>query len=596
MNQFHPHNFHVPVMGIGYTIDSPMKLAHLGITSVVSLVDDMLMEKMREFHSRKANFQFHGISAKMEDFRAKRITAFLDMMDITVKSKVENMKSSFSRRSDDIDAYFEMLPDASPLKQTYHYLKENASIKEFKHWVISNLHPGQIDVNIMTKLDRENFLGNEQLPVEYNDAHAALRGFAQSKLESSIILSAGMNTRLFGYLEKWDDFYPDQTGKIKKQVIIKVSDYRSAMVQGKMLAKKGIWVSDFRIDSGLNCGGHAFASNGRLLGPILEDFKNNREVLIANQFDVFQKAIEAKERFCPEMAPSLRITAQGGVGTAEEHKFLLKHYQLDSVGWGTPFLLVPEAVSIDNDTMDRLALAGEEDLYLSDISPLGVPFYNLRGNTKDAEKEQYIKEGKPGSKCTKHYCSLNKEFGEKPICTASRNYQQRKIRSVESEISDKYAVEKAVNKITEKSCICVGLGTSALLANGLSTSPEGSGVSVCPGPNMAYFNKKTSLKEMVSHIYGRTNLIERNDRPNMFVKELELYVDYYNKQLHETDEKDERAKAGNRKLLSALQESIAYYRELFTYHHKAFGKSESILLHSLEQVIRKLELDVVNHA
>ncbi|MDZ7615176.1 MAG: hypothetical protein U5K51_16885 [Flavobacteriaceae bacterium] len=39
----------------------------------------------------------------------------------------------------------------------------------------------------------------------------------------------------------------------------------------------------------------------------------------------------------------LKSTVQGGVGTAEEHEFLLTHYQADSVGWGTPFLLVPEA-------------------------------------------------------------------------------------------------------------------------------------------------------------------------------------------------------------------------------------------------------------
>lgn len=50
-----------------------------------------------------------------------------------------------------------------------------------------------------------------------------------------------------------------------KKVVIKVSDYRSALIQGKYLAKKGIWVSEFRIESGLNCGGHAFATDGYLL-------------------------------------------------------------------------------------------------------------------------------------------------------------------------------------------------------------------------------------------------------------------------------------------------------------------------------------------
>lgn len=35
-------------MGIGFTIDTPVRVAHLGISSVISLVDDMLMEKMQE--------------------------------------------------------------------------------------------------------------------------------------------------------------------------------------------------------------------------------------------------------------------------------------------------------------------------------------------------------------------------------------------------------------------------------------------------------------------------------------------------------------------------------------------------------------------
>jgi len=41
MNQ--AHTFHIPVMGIGYTIDTPLKVAHLGIDSVISLVDDQLI-------------------------------------------------------------------------------------------------------------------------------------------------------------------------------------------------------------------------------------------------------------------------------------------------------------------------------------------------------------------------------------------------------------------------------------------------------------------------------------------------------------------------------------------------------------------------
>ncbi|MBK9359100.1 MAG: hypothetical protein IPN08_17265 [Bacteroidales bacterium] len=85
---------------------------------------------------------------------------------------------------------------------------------------------------------------------------------------------------------------------------------------------------------------------------------------------------------CPVTAPEVKITAQGGVGTASEHQFLLDYYSLDSVGWGSPFLLVPEVANVDESTLQLLLDAKEEDLYLSNISPLGVPFNSLRATQK----------------------------------------------------------------------------------------------------------------------------------------------------------------------------------------------------------------------
>lgn len=84
---------------------------------------------------------------------------------------------------------------------------------------------------------RTIFLG-EQLPVIYNDAHAALRGFANSTTRSSVVFSAGMNPRLYSYMETFEDFYPDVKGQFKKKIIVKVSDFRSAMIQGNFLAKR----------------------------------------------------------------------------------------------------------------------------------------------------------------------------------------------------------------------------------------------------------------------------------------------------------------------------------------------------------------------
>src|SRR5205085_7828241 len=123
---------------------------------------------------------------------------------------------------------------------------------------------------------------------------AGLRGFANSTVSAAVVFSAGMNMKLYGYLDQFADFLPDEKGEFKKQVIIKVSDYRSALVQGKLLAKKGLWVSEFRIESGLNCGGHAFPTEGILMGPILEEFKNNRQSLAEELFGLCNDALTLK--------------------------------------------------------------------------------------------------------------------------------------------------------------------------------------------------------------------------------------------------------------------------------------------------------------
>ena len=78
-------------------------------------------------------------------------------------------------------------------------------------------------------------------------------------------LAAGFNRRLYAYIEQFKDFYADAKGEIKKKIILKVSDFRSTIIQGKFLAKKGLWVSEYRIESGLNCGGHR-GDSGRVDG------------------------------------------------------------------------------------------------------------------------------------------------------------------------------------------------------------------------------------------------------------------------------------------------------------------------------------------
>lgn len=562
------HSFHIPVMGLAYTIDSPIRVAQFGISSVISIIDDDLMEKMNAFYSKKFDIPYQEISQKAQDYRAERITSYLNLVDSIVKDKFSKFKTELSESKLALDNFMATLPNKSTIKEGLsNLIDEGSALKEnIKNYLETHLSAGDIDVNIMTKVDKDNFIKGEQLPVEFNDAHASLRGFAKSNLNSSVVLSAGMNPRLYSYFENFPDFFPDEEGKLKKKIILKVSDYRSAIIQGKFLAKKGLWVSEYRIESGLNCGGHAFATEGFLLGPILEEFKNKRAELIQDTHDVYVKGLIAKGLVVPKQALDLKLTVQGGVGTADEHEFLLENYQVDSVGWGSPFLLVPEATSVDKETRDLLANAREKDLYLSGISPLGVPFNTIKGTTNEFFKQKRIDENKAGSSCPKKYLALSKEFGPEGICTASKKYQDVKLKELEakkSEVSSSM-YENAKAKITEKACLCVGLANASYLENDIKIKGQAQGVVICPGPNMAYFDKEVSLSKMMQHIYGNASVLSQKNRPNMFVKELKMYVDYLKNEINTISEELTTKQIKKWKAFkSNLFEGINYYENLF---------------------------------
>lgn len=561
------HNFHIPVMGLAYTIDSPIRVAQYGISSVVSIIDDEIIEKMKNFYSSKFNLNYASISTRVEDYRAKRITAYLDMLDDIVTEKFEAFKEEISKNKTALANFVDMLPNSSELKSGLeNFLNQKDGIaSSIKSFIEKHLSPGNIDVNIMTKVDKDNFKNRQQLPVIYNDAHASLRGFAKSRLTSSMVLSAGMNPRLYSYIEEFEDFYPDKEGNIKKKIILKVSDFRSAMIQGNFLAKKGLWVSEYRIESGLNCGGHAFATEGLLLGPILEEFRQKKHELIESSHILMNKALEQKGKFSVAQPPQMKITVQGGVGTAEEHEFLLNTYHVDSIGWGSPFLLVPEATSVDHETRKLLLESKEKDFYISNLSPLGVPFNTVRGSSNEIIRHQKQAKNRYGSSCPKKLLALSKEYSPEGICTASKKYQELKLQELETEkheISSEIYQKKREN-ITEKACLCVGLVNAAYLENELDIKGEKQGVVICPGPNLAYFDKEVSLAEMVKHIYGRNNVISNKNRPNMFINEMKMYIDYLKKDIEDFSGK---ITAGHIKkwknFKENLLEGIVYYESL----------------------------------
>lgn len=591
------HNFHIPVMGLAYTIDSPIRVAQYGISSVISIIDDEILEKMKNFYNQKFNLDYLRIPTKTEDYRAKRITAYLDMVDDIVNEKFESFKQEISKNKEALKDFIAMLPNTSDLKNSLQNIisqKDNWS-ESIKNFIEANLIPGSIDVNIMTKVDKDNYKKNEQLPVMYNDAHASLRGFAKSKLSSSMVLSAGMNPRLYSYMEEFDDFFPDENGTLKKKIILKVSDFRSAMIQGNFLAKKGLWVSEYRIESGLNCGGHAFATEGMLLGPIMEEFRQKKNDLIQSAHSLMINALEQKGKPVVSQPLEMKITVQGGVGTSEEHEFLLSNYDVDSVGWGSPFLLVPEATSVDTETRNLLLHAREKDFYLSRISPLGVPFNTIKGTSNELLKLQKESKGRYGSSCPKKLLALSKEYSPEGTCTASKKYQDIKLSELylQKEFLSAEDFDKKKAEITDKSCLCVGLVNAAYMEQGIEIKGEKQGVVICPGPNIAFFDKEVSLAEMVKHIYGNTNILPDNNRPNMFINELKMYVDYLKKEIADTSVQitQSQTKKWNAFKKNML-EGVEYYQKLF--NTSAFFKQGlqtiNLQLQEYRQILIALEI------
>ena len=588
-----PHSFHIPVMGLAYTIDSPVKVARYGISSVVSIIEDSLIEKMRQFYCQQSGEVYNPITPKDTDYRAKRITDYLNLLNRIVSKQVEILKNSDFETSSEINKYFEMLPENSELKVTYRQMliEEDPDKKiQLGNNLRAQIRPGSIDVNIMTKLDKNNIDAVGNIIEDGSDAISSIRGYIKSDLtDSAVILSAGMNPRLFNYMEKLPEFDADSFGNFNKKIVIKVSDYRSALIQGKMLAKKGLWVSEFRIESGLNCGGHAFATDGFLLGPILEEFKTKRDELVQALFDMYTQALRAKDKPVFGSAHPLRITVQGGIGTHEEDAFLLDYYGVDGTGWGTPFLLVPEATTVDEQTLQLLRNAKEKDVVLSHNSPLGVRFHYLKGTTSEKEKFARIDKGAPGSPCTEKFLVSNTEFGPEPLCTASRTYQKKKIDQLNASNLPEDELSRQMQEVLDKECLCIGLSNAAVSKYNLAPFKKLEAVNICPGPNIAYFSEVLSLKNMIDHIYGRATVLLEANRPHMFMKELKLYVDYWSELLTEQkDVLDNKRNAYVQKFHENLVSGISYYRNLTEKVNTEFASLKDKIEGGLDETEVKL--------
>lgn len=564
------HTFHIPVLGLGYSVDAPVKVAHFGINSVMSIIQDDLIEKMRRLHCEKQGEKYIEISESDEDYRARRITAYLNLIQQIVAKNIETVKSAAFTAGSLIVKYFEMLPEDSEDKKLFREAVQLPAGSEIRIRLERKLREavlaGSLDVNIMCKVDNFKYDNNGQRQgAEYSDAHAALRGFAKSNLHSSIVLSAGYNPSLYNYIGTFSDFLPDEEGELKKKIILKVSDWRSARIQATKLAQKGIWVSEFRIESGLNCGGHAFATDGLLMGPILEEFRNGIGKFSDELRSMCNAALIANGKSGQVSEENILLSAQGGFGTYAEHEFARKYYNLHSIGWGSPFLLVPEVMNIDDETLQLLNNSSKRDYYMSNSSPLGIPLNTVRNTSSAREIADRMAAGKPGSPCYHQYLASDTEFSERPLCTASRAYQRKKLQQLkESAIVDQKSRQNSEEEILAKDCLCEGLSASAYVMHGIPRFKGLKGIAVCPGPNLAYFSGIFSLQQMVDHIYGRTKLLNSEYRSFVFVNELHLYVRYYIDQIANFDQADQKSLKKAAAFLSNLLAGVNYYESILS--------------------------------
>jgi len=522
-NDQSPHFFHIPVMGTGFTIDTPLKVARFGISSAISLLDDVLIEQMRCYHCAQAGEPYTAIPDGDPDARAKRITAYLNLLNQLVNRQVEAIRKAPFLPGTEITRYFELLPDGA-LKREYLEMlaAEDPAVRSgMQTRLRKRIVAGSIDANIITKADGDTFRGDEKRPATHTVASSALRGFALSDVSAAIIFSAGMNQRLYAYAAEFADFLPVDGALPKKRIILKVSDYRSALIQGKFLAKQGLWVSEFRVESGLNCGGHAFSGRGSLLGTVLAEFKLRRSELYETLYQQCDESLikAGRQRFVEP--PRQRITVQGGINTAADQEHLRKTWDVDGAGWGTPFLLVPEVTCVDEAHLRKLAAATARDVQLSNNSPLGVPFWNLRESASENERRRRIASGKPGSPCPKGYGKVDSEFTDQPICRSSSIYQRLKLKQLAQLQLPEWTKLAAREDVMAKSCICHDLAGGATVKYHID---ETATPAMCCGPSIVNFKRIATLDEMVGHIYGRQSILARKPRVHMLMRELQLNI------------------------------------------------------------------------
>ena len=103
---------------------------------------------------------------------------------------------------------------------------------------------------------------------------------------------------------------------------------------------------------------------------------------------------------------------------------------------------------------------------------------------------------------------------------------------------------------------------------------------------------------MINHIYGKSNALNTTRRPNLFIKELKMYIDHLKDKL---DEQGSQLNKVQEKYFSRfavnLMEGINYYKEMFEGFCNEFEDVKENALQELKNaaaVLNNLELLIQN--
>ena len=106
---------------------------------------------------------------------------------------------------------------------------------------------------------------------------------------------------------------------------------------------------------------------------------------------------------------------------------------------------------------------------------------------------------------------------------------------------------------------------------------------------MDLIEKMGDLKEMVDHIYGKINLITDHSRPNMFIKELILYIEYLIDKFEETVEPfAQQTEEFFNNFQKNLIDGINYYKNLIPDFIEETEKVKKKISEDLEVLENKL--------